>query len=244
MENVILLSTIIGFSLVIGALVGLYFKLKQQTVAGFLAFGSGVLICALTFGLMEQAFLHGGFDAVIIGFLLGGLIFVGMDYLLHLYGARKHKRRTLLPADKKSNGALIIVGSVLDGIPESLALGIALFNNSSGVGILMAAAIFLSNFSEGISSVNGLLKEKFSKKTIILMWIFVGLFCALVTVLGYYFLNDLDPNNIGVLEAFAAGAILAMLADSMMPEAYEEGGFSIAILTVLGFLTAFIISRY
>jgi zinc transporter, ZIP family len=231
-----------GVSLILGSMTGVLCKFKQRTIAAFMAFGSGVLICALTFGLMEEAFRHGGFDAIIIGFLLGGLVFIGGDYLLHIAGARKHKRVQLAQPQNTGNGSLITLGAVLDGIPESIALGIALFAGQ-GTGLLMLIAIFLSNFPESMSSLNGLYKEGFTVKKIFFTWLTVGLITAMVTVLSFLFLNDISLNTIGIIEAFAGGAILAMLADSMMPEAYEDGGFLIGLLTVLGFLTAFLISR-
>ncbi len=243
MFQVTIFAIISGSSLVLGALVGIYFKLKQKTIAAFLAFGSGVLICAITFGLMEEAFKHGGFDAVIIGFLLGGLAFIGGDYLIHKMGGRKHHRHQLKNQPSDTVGAMITLGAVLDGIPESIALGISLFNNQ-GVGLLMLAAIFLSNFPESISSIGGLLKEGFSKNKILGMWLAVGFVSALATVLSFVFLPDINPNTIGILESFAAGAILVMLADSMMPEAYKEGGFLVGLLTLLGFLVAFVMSRF
>ena len=243
MSQIFIYALVTGLSLLLGAGVGIYFNLKQKTIAGFMAFGAGVLICALTFGLMEQAFNHGGFDAVILGFLLGGVIFVLGDWIIHLLGGRKHKRKQLIPTNADGSGFAITLGTILDGIPESMALGIALFAGK-GEGILMVVAIALANFPEGISSVPGLVKEGFGKKKIIFLWALVAIVCILVAVGSFAFLRDLDPNNLGILEAFSAGAILAMLADSMMPEAYEEGGFIIGMLTVLGFLTAFIISRF
>jgi ZIP family zinc transporter len=243
MSQIVFYGLVSGFSLLVGAIVGVRFNLKQIVIARFMAFGSGVLVCALTFGLMEEAFGHGGFDAVIIGFLLGGLVFIGGDFLLTLKGGRKHKRKQLTLPRNDSNGKVITLGAALDGIPESVALGISFFNGQ-GRGFLMLAAIVLSNFPEGISSINGLRKEKFSERQIYLIWTVVALLTASITVLSYIFLHDINPNTIGIIEAFAAGAILAMLADSMMPEAYEEGGVLIGLLTVTGFLTAFIISRF
>ncbi len=163
-----------GFALLLGVIIGNIFKLKQKTIASFMAFGSGVLICALTFGLMQESFQHGGFDAAIIGFISGGAVFIIGDYFLHVVGARKHKRKPLLQSEKDTNGQLITFGAMLDGIPESVALGISIFNGL-GTGILMLAAIFLSNFPEGISSLTGLRKEKFSTKQIYGIWIAVGL---------------------------------------------------------------------
>lgn len=242
MNQAIIYGVISGFALVIGALIALIFKPKQKVIAAIMAFGSGLLICALTFGLINQAFLHGGFLSVILGFLLGGLVFIAGDYLLHLLGARVHRHKQLATNKYQGGGEIITMGAILDGIPESIALGIALFFGQS-TGLLVLAGIFLSNLAEGISSVDGLLKEKISKLKIIVIWLIVGISITILTVLSFTFLHDVHPTIIGSIEAFAAGAILAMLADSMMPEAYEEGGFIIGLLTILGFLTAFIISR-
>lgn len=243
MLQALIYGIISGLSLVIGSAIGVFFNLSKKTIATFMAFGAGVLICALTFGLMEEAFKHGGFDAVIIGFLLGGLVFIGGDYLIHLYGGRKHRRHIIFKNNTKSNGLAITLGTILDGIPESIALGVSIFNGQA-LGILMLAAIVLSNFPEGISSVTGLKKEGYNKWQIIGTWLVVAILVTITVVLSYAFLHRLDSNTIGIIEAFAGGAILAMLSDSMMPEAYEEGGFGIAIMTILGFLTAFIISRF
>lgn len=241
MTQAIIYGLIGGFSLTIGAIVGIIFNFKQRIIAVFMAFGSGVLICALSIGLMRQAFSHGGFDAVIIGFLCGAIIYILGDYLLHKYGGRRHGHRQLARPDNNSNGRAIVLGAILDGIPESIALGIAVFAGG-GTGFLVLAAIFLSNFPESISALTGLKKEKFSNAKIIFMWLILGLIFALITFLSFIFLHDLNLNTVGILESFAAGAILAMLADTMMPEAYEEGGLSIGFATVLGFLVAFIIS--
>lgn len=243
MLQIFIYGLIAGFSLFFGALVGIAFKLKQKTIAGFMAFGSGVLICALTFGLMEQAFNHGGFDAVILGFLGGGVAFIIGDYFIHRLGGRKHKSRHLINNENETTGQAITLGAVLDGIPETIALVIAVFSGY-GTGLLMLVAIVLSNLPEGMSSVTGLRREGFSKRKIYWIWIIVAAVLTIIAVLSFAFLHDINLNTFGILEAFAAGAILAMLADTMMPEAYEEGGFSIGILTVAGFLVAFILSRF
>lgn len=245
MLQITLYGAISGFALVFGAIFGVLLKFEKKVVASLMAFGSGVLICALTFGLMEEAFKHGGFDAVVIGFLAGGTIFIFGDYLLHRLGGKRRHRHQFLKNNNQNNlsgGGAMTFGAILDGVPESIALGVALFNNQN-TGFLMLAAIFLSNFPEGVSSVSELLKSGYSKSKIILFWILIGLVLATISVLSYIFLRDIDKNTTGIIEAFAAGAILAMLADSMMPEAFEEGGFLIGFLTVFGFLMSFILSR-
>jgi zinc transporter, ZIP family len=240
--TVLLYASLTGFSLILGVIIGTAFKIRQKIIAAIMAFGSGVLICALTFGLMEEAFKHGGFDAVIIGFLSGGLVFISGDVLIHKIGGRNHKRKPHHPSPKGTNGQAIVLGSLLDGIPESIALGVALLSRN-GIGLLMLVAIFLSNLPESLSSIGDLRKEGFSKKRIYRLWSLVSVCVASSVVLSFLFLEKLDLNALGIIESFASGAILAMLADSMMPEAYEDGGPLIGFLTLLGFLTAFILSK-
>jgi ZIP family zinc transporter len=242
MTRVLIFAFFSGFSLILGTIIGTSLKIPQKVIAAIMAFGSGVMICALTFGLMEEAFKHGGFDAVIIGFLVGGLVFIFGDFLIHRFGGRSYKKRKSFTIKRETNGKAIVLGALLDGIPESVALGISLLSKN-GIGLLMAAAIFLSNFPESISSIDDLKKEGFSKKRIYFIWSTVGIIVMATAVLSYLFLEKLNSNVLGIIESFASGAILAMLADSMMPEAYREGGYLIGILTVLGFLTAFILFK-
>jgi len=240
--TVILYASLTGFSLILGVIIGTTLTISQKVIAAIMAFGSGVLICALTFGLMEEAFKHGGFDAIIIGFLMGGLVFISGDFLIHRIGGRNHKRKAHIKSTKETNGKAIVLGSLLDGVPESMALGVALLSKK-GIGLLMLVAIFLSNLPESLSSIDDLQKEGFSKPRIYLSWSIVSLCVTSSVVLSFLFLQKLDLNALGIIESFASGAILAMLADSMMPEAYEDGGFLIGFLTMLGFLTAFILSK-
>lgn len=242
MLKVISYALLIGFSLILGVIFASFFKFKKKTIAAIMAFGAGTLICALTFGLMEEAFKHGGFDAIIIGFLTGGLTFIFGDFWIHRFGGRNHKKHQHHSSLKQASGEIITLGALLDGIPESIALGISLLN-PQGIGVLMMSAIFLSNFPESIASTNDLKKEGFTRKRIFLIWLVVCLITILTTILSYLFLKNLNLNSLGIIESFAAGAILAMLADSMIPEAFEEGGFSVGLLTIIGFLTAFIILK-
>jgi hypothetical protein len=107
--QILLYAFLTGFSLILGVMLGTTFKFSQKTIAAIMAFGSGVLICALTFGLMEEAFKHGGFDAIIIGFLLGGLVFIFGDFLIHRYGGRNHKRKKHFISVKETNGKAIVL---------------------------------------------------------------------------------------------------------------------------------------
>ncbi|MBU4292991.1 MAG: ZIP family zinc transporter, partial [Actinobacteria bacterium] len=134
MKIAIIYSFLAGFSLILGVIIGTVFKISQKVIAAIMAFGSGVLICALTFGLMEEAFKHGGFDAIAIGFLIGGIVFISGDFLVHRYGGRNHKKKKRFRTVKDTNGKAIILGAALDGIPESIALGLSLLEKN-GIGL-------------------------------------------------------------------------------------------------------------
>jgi len=229
MATVISYALITGFSLLLGAIASFIFNFRQRTVAAIMAFGSGALICALTFGL-------------IFGFLLGGITFIAGDFWIHRAGGRNHKRHQVFKSEKETSGSVITLGSILDGVPESVALGVSLLN-PNGIGLMMVGAIFLSNLPESITATNGLTKEGLPKKQTFLIWFVVSAALTLTVILSFIFLKDLKLNTLGAIESFAAGAVLAMLADSMMPEAYEEGGVSIGLLTILGFLATFILAK-
>src|SRR5665811_904635 len=174
MKIAIIYSFLAGFSLILGVIIGTVFKISQRVIAAIMAFGSGVLICALTFGLMEEAFKHGGFDAIVIGFVVGGVVFIGGDFLVHRYGGRNYKKKKHSRTVKDTNGKAIILGEALDGIPESIALGLSLIEKN-GIGLLMLAAIFLSNLPESISSIDDLRKEGISTKQIYFIWAIVSI---------------------------------------------------------------------
>jgi len=239
---------IAGSALLIGALVGIYFKWSKRVITSIMAFGAGVLICALSFDLMEEAYQRGGFDSVSVGFLMGALLFVIGDFLVDRQGGhfRKsiHSKKYLIkkPEHAESSGMAIFIGALLDGIPESAAIGISLLAGKS-LGFLMLMAVFLSNFPEGISGAVGMQEAKISKNFILLLWAGVAVICALSAFLGYTLLGQASYDLTAAILSLAAGAILAMITDTMIPEAFDEGGRLVALITVIGFLAAFIISR-
>lgn len=248
MIQAILFGFIAGSALLIGALIGLFSKLNKKIIAIIMAFGAGVLISALSFELIEEAYLKGGFDSVSIGFLIGAILFVFGDWLVTRKGGRYHKKFGRKKAnferlkEKEGSGMVIFIGALLDGVPESAAIGVSLLVNK-GIGFLMLAAVFLSNLPEGISGASDMKTSKKSKKFILVLWSSVVLACTLSSLLGYKLLGNSSQDLIAFILAFAAGAILAMITDTMIPEAFEEEGKLVALATVIGFLTSFIISR-
>lgn len=131
---------------------------------------------------------------------------------------------------------------MLDGIPESAAIGISLIEGN-GVGIALVAAVFLSNVPEGLSSAAGMKRAGRSTAHVLGLWGAVTLASTLAALFGYLFLAGASGNIVAAIQAFAAGATLTMLASTMMPEAYEDGGPVVGVATTVGFLLAFVLSR-
>lgn len=228
-----------GVALLIGAVVGLYLPASQRTIGLIMGFGSGVLISAVAFELTEEAFDLGGGDAVTLGIAAGALSFFIGDRIVDRHGG--NHRKSSGGEQESGSGTTIVIGALMDGIPESIAIGVSLLSGGS-VGVAMVAAVFLSNVPESLSAATGMQKAGHTTRYILGLWTAVALVSALASALGYSVLGDASPDLIAWIQAFAAGAILTMLADTMMPEGFKHGGSVVGLLTVLGFAMAFFLS--
>ncbi len=130
----------------------------------------------------------------------------------------------------------------MDGIPESVAIGISLIGGGA-VSWVFVVAVFLSNVPEGLSAAAGMKKADRSTAYILGLWGSVVVVSALSALFGYLFLAGASGDTVAIIQSFAAGAILTMLASTMMPEAYEEGGAVVGVVTTAGFLIAFVLSH-
>ncbi len=208
-------------------------------MAVVMAFGAGVLLSSVAFELMDEAYKIGGIDAAAPGLLLGAVVFYLADREVNRRGGERRKN----PGDEQGGSATAIaIGALLDGIPESAAIGISLIEGG-GVGIALVAAVFLSNVPEGLSSAAGMKRAGRSPAYVLGLWGAVTLASTLAALLGYLFLAGASGNVVAAIQSFAAGAILTMLASTMMPEAYEDGGPVVGVVTTVGFLLAFVLSR-
>jgi ZIP family zinc transporter len=232
-------GTVGGIALVIGAAIGIWAPTSQKMVALVMAFGAGVLISALTFELTEEAFRRGGSVSVALGLAGGAAAFFVGDHIVDRNGGADRKRSNGAQAD--GSAGAIVVGAVLDGIPESVAIGVGLVGGKA-VPATVVAAVFLSNIPESLSAATGLQKANHSPRWILTLWTGVTVISAVAAAVGYAVLGDASPNVVGVLQAFAAGAILTMLVDTMVPEAFEHGGGVVGVVTVAGFAVAYLLS--
>lgn len=228
-----------GGALLIGALAGVYADAPRRMIAVVMALGSGVLISSVAFELTDEAYRRGGFGATALGMALGAAVFFVADRAVNRRGGERRKNS----GDAQGgSAAAIAIGALLDGIPESAAIGVSLIGGGD-VGLALVAAVFLSNVPEGLSSASGMKSAGRSTAYVLGLWGAVTAASALAALLGYLFLAGASGGTIGGLQAFAAGAILTMLASTMMPEAYEEGGPVVGLVTTAGFLLAFVLSR-
>jgi ZIP family zinc transporter len=241
LELAIFWGFVSGLPLVAGAIVTRFFTFNKKTIGIIMAFGSGVMISVISFSLMKEAYELGGIIPISVGFTVGAIIFGIGNREIHKRGAR-HRKRPFHPETKnmKATGLVLALGSLMDNIPESIALGISLVGASSVTSALLAG-IILTNFPEAVASSQAMKVVKRNPKYILSTWGSIAAANIAAAAAGFLFFGQIGPEGVAIALSLAAGAILAMLAETMMPEAYELGGFHISLATAAGFLVAFVI---
>ena len=234
-----------GGALVIGAAVAWFLHVSQRLIAAIMAFGSGVLISALAFELMDEAYRRGGLDSTGTGFIGGAAVYTLANWVLARHGAKHRKRsQQQQPSEQEDSGsgAAIAIGALLDGIPESIVIGLSLLQGGA-VSLVAVIAIFLSNIPEGLSSAAGMKKAGRSALYVFGVWTAIAVASGIASWAGYALFRDVSAEWVAATTAVAAGAILAMLADTMIPEAFEHTHDAAGLITVIGFFAAFVLSK-
>jgi len=211
-------------SLVLGALLALGRTWSDRSVGLVLSFGAGALISAVSFELAEEGVEVAGALPVALGLAAGALTYFVLD--------RPLERRP------DAGGSALALGAFLDGIPEQLVLGIGLAAAGEGISIGLLVAVFVSNLPEAIGSASDMRRAGRPPQEIVRLWLGVALVCVAATVAGYAMAEAASDELKGAIDGFAAGALLVMLADSMIPEARAKAGLGAGLVLVLGFAVA------
>ncbi len=226
-------------SLVVGALLAFFLRINLKTIGLVMGFGAGVLISAVAFDLVEEASdIASGQGAALAGLFAGCAVFFTGDVLIDRWGGAMRKDAT--GAQESGSGLAIVLGTVLDGIPESIVIGLTI-SESGTVGVAYLIAVFISNVPESLSSTAGLVAGGWTRMRVLWMWIAIALVSGLASLAGYALFEDASPDVIAFVLTFAAGAILTMLSDTMIPEAYRHGGKLVGVVVTLGFAVAYVI---
>src|SRR5512136_934643 len=210
--------------------------LSKRTIGMVMGFGAGALLSAIAYELVPESSLEAG--GMGIAFCIGAFTFFGADWLIDHRGGADRKDIT---GGQVGSGSAIFIGTLLDNIPESIILGMGLALGGA-INIAFLAAVFVSNLPEGVAGTTNLIASGRSRRSVFWMWFALVIISALCAGLGYLIILWLPGADGHIAQAFAAGAMLTMLADAMMPEAFEHGGKLVGILTTLGFAMAAILS--
>jgi ZIP family zinc transporter len=223
-------------------LVGFYLSsrgLSKRTIGIVMGFGAGALLSAIAYELVPESLLEEGNTFPLgIFFTLGAVTFFGVDWMIDHQGGADRKD---IEGTQGGSGSAIFIGTLLDNIPESIILGMSL-GLGGAINMAFLMAVFISNLPEGVAGSLNLEAAGRSRRTILSMWTWLVLISAACAGLGYLIISWLPGANGHNAQAFAAGAMLTMLADAMMPEAFQHGGKLVGIITVMGFLTSAILS--
>lgn len=231
MAEAVFWGAVSASALLVGALIAYTFSPGRRVIAVVMAVGSGVLFGSVAYELIDEALVSRTVASVAVFLLIGALTFTGGNVLLARYGAGDRKD----PGGAQAEGAAlaIVLGSVLDGIPESFVLGLTVLQG--GVSLPLLVGIILSNLPEGMASSSGLKAAVWPKDRVVLMWLAVIAVAAVAAGAGYVVLDPASGYTGSLIQAFAAGALLAMVADTLLPEAYEVEGVLTGPLVVIGF---------
>ena len=220
-------------SLILGGVIVTRFSLSKRIIGIILGFGAGTLISAVSYELIYESIkLAKGTGYTGFGLFAGAFIFYISDWLIERYGVANRMKQK--PSGSSGIVIPIVLGIILDGIPESIVIGLGLFEAGT-ISLTMMVAVFISNLPEAIAGSSGMKANGWGRKKITLLWLSIAIICALFTLAGFSLFSSASNQWLAFIQAFAAGAILMMLANSMIPEAYEQGGKLAGVFTVLGF---------
>ena len=236
MGDAFLWGLVSASSLVVGGVIACWMPLGKRALGLIMGFGAGVLLSAVAYELVYEA-VHiarlSGYPA--LGFFAGAFTFYFADMLIGRLGGRREGEAN--PAAQSSLVVPLVLGIILDGVPESVVIGLGVLKGGT-VSISMLVAVFMSNLPEAAAGTTGMRDGGWSRTKVLLLWSSIAVVCAFASMAGYALLGNASSHTLAVVQSFAGGAMLMMLANTMIPEAYERAGKLAGVATIMGFALA------
>jgi ZIP family zinc transporter len=238
MIEAFLWGAVAASALLVGALIAYVVTPSVKLIAVVMALGAGLLIGSIAFELIDEALKQAEVARVGLFTLMGAATFTLGNWLLDRKGAGE--RKDAEGAQASGSPLAIVFGSVLDGVPESFVLGLTVLQG--GVSVALLIGIVLSNLPEGLSSSSGLRIAGWPRARVVKMWLLVVVVSAVSAALGYVLLDPASGRTGAFAQGFAAGALLAMITDTMLPESYTVEQVSTGALVAIGFAVSLMLS--
>ncbi len=241
---------VVGAALVVGAVAAAFLRLPARVAAALTAFGGGVLFAAIAFELVPEADREAGVALTAVGLVAGTLVYVAADAWLSRDQEMDRMRRSghaaaagqpmAMRSAEAARGESIAAGLFVDGVPESLALGLTVAEGEIGVALL--AGVLVGNVVEAYGAAQPIVAGGHTRRFAIGLLALIGAALAVATVVGGTALADASGEVVGMAQAIAAGAVLAVITIAIVPHAFEEVSRMVAAVTVLGFLVGYLLS--
>ncbi|WP_409199807.1 ZIP family metal transporter [Methanobrevibacter sp. DSM 116169] len=249
-----------SFSLIIGGIIGSYFKVPRKIIASLITFSAGILSSAVCFEILLEAFSYGGIFSTSIGFLIGAILFTIFDIFINNLTIKNQEKSSNKSNIKnmvsnvyknkfnkyynkyQTESLTAVFGAIIEGIPEAIAIGLILFIGGP-ISYALLISIFLTNLFESLSGSTNMKLANWKRKNIIGVWILVTILATIASALSFIIFSSTDYFILSIALGISAGALISMIADVMLPEAFKETHELTGILMALGFLTSFILSH-
>jgi ZIP family zinc transporter len=232
---------IAGSAVFLGALIAVLGP-GRRVIAAAMAFASGVLLSVAAFDLLEEAFEGGGLLPAALGYLAGAALFSLGLAALRRAGYDRGRRPAVALVPARQAAGVVALGTVLDGIPEALMIGLA-FYEGEGLALATVIAVFLSNMPEAASATTRMRDAGRSPAYIVAVWAAVAVTTGLAALAGHLLLRDFSPEGVAAIQALAGGAFIVFIADAIIPEAFVEEADLTGAVVAIGFLVGFAVSR-
>jgi ZIP family zinc transporter len=220
----------------VGAILGLTTHLRHRGIAAFMSVGAGVLLSAASLKVAFEALMLAGAASTVAGIVAGAATFSIANSALTAAKDRKRCgecKPQPSEAEAPGSGTSIALGTALDAVPEALVLGVTL--RAGGPDLALVIALSLANVPEALSGTAGMRLASRSSTYVLILWSGTTLVTAAITALAFYLLSDLGPQATAILKAYGAGALIAMTAETMIPEAFHNGPRYSGVIAAAGF---------